>query len=76
MSDTERSTSEAAAPEGAAMEPGVTGVFAVLKEAIRGSSQDYTQGPVGRALLMLAIPMVLETALESVFGAYREPVFF
>jgi putative MATE family efflux protein len=42
--------------------------LATLKEALRGSSQDYTQGPVGRALLLLAIPMVLETALESVFA--------
>jgi putative MATE family efflux protein len=41
---------------------------ATLKEALRGSSQDYTRGPVGRALLLLAIPMVLETALESVFA--------
>ena len=44
------------------------GRLALLKEALRGSSLDYTQGPVGRALLMLAIPMVLETALESVFA--------
>jgi putative MATE family efflux protein len=44
------------------------GYFATIKEALRGSSQDYTQGPVGRALLLLAIPMVLETALESVFA--------
>src|SRR5688500_16873096 len=44
------------------------GRIALLKEALRGSSLDYTQGPVGRALLMLAIPMVLETALESVFA--------
>lgn len=44
------------------------GVFATFREALRGSSQDYTQGPVGRALLLLAIPMVLETALESVFA--------
>ena len=44
------------------------GVLALLREALRGSSQDYTQGPVGRALALLAIPMVLETALESVFA--------
>ena len=44
------------------------GALSTLREALRGSSQDYTRGPVGRSLLLLAIPMVLETALESVFA--------
>ena len=39
-----------------------------LKEAVRGSKQDFTDGPVGRALILLAIPMVLETLLESLFA--------
>ena len=39
-----------------------------LKTAVRGTSQDYTTGPVGRAVLLLAVPMVLETAMESVFA--------
>lgn len=42
--------------------------FSTLQEAIRGSRRDFTEGPVGRAVVLLAIPMVLEMALESVFA--------
>jgi putative MATE family efflux protein len=40
----------------------------LLLEAIRGSDRDYTTGPVGPALVMLAVPMVLEMAMESLFA--------
>jgi putative MATE family efflux protein len=39
-----------------------------VRAAIRGTEADYTEGPIGRALLLLAVPMVLETALESLFA--------
>src|ERR1700704_5041324 len=39
-----------------------------LWEAIRGSHQDYTAGSLNRAILLLAVPMVLEMVLESLFG--------
>src|SRR5262245_60962110 len=39
-----------------------------VREALHGSRRDYTDGPVGRAILLLAIPMVLEVILESVFA--------
>ena len=42
--------------------------WTTVREALRGSRQDYTEGPVGRSILLLAIPMVLETVLESVFA--------
>src|SRR5256885_8599034 len=45
-----------------------------VREALRGSEQDYTQGPIGRAIFLLAIPMGLEMALESVFAV--TDVFF
>src|SRR5439155_24338571 len=44
------------------------GFWAVLRDAVRGTSQDYTEGPVGRAIVLLAIPMVLEMAMESIFA--------
>ncbi len=44
-----------------------TGAWATLREAIRGSSIDYTTAPLGQAIVMLAVPMVLEMAMESIF---------
>ncbi|HEX7528942.1 MAG TPA: MATE family efflux transporter [Thermoanaerobaculia bacterium] len=48
--------------------PQSPGVLATIREALRGSHGDFTEGPVGRAVILLAIPMVLEMALESVFA--------
>jgi putative MATE family efflux protein len=39
-----------------------------IKEALRGSHQDYTAGSLNRSILLLAIPMVLEMVLESLFA--------
>src|SRR6266436_1266505 len=39
-----------------------------IREAVRGSHQDYTAGSLNRAILLLAIPMVLEMVLESLFA--------
>src|SRR5919204_3100372 len=50
------------------------GIWSDVREAIRGSEQDYTKGAIGRAILLLAIPMVLEMAMESVFAV--TDVFF
>jgi MATE family, multidrug efflux pump len=43
-------------------------LWASVWEALRGSHQDYTAGSLNRAILLLAIPMVLEMVLESLFA--------
>jgi putative MATE family efflux protein len=45
-----------------------TSSWAAIREAIRGSQQDYTEGSLRRAILLLAIPMVLEMVMESLFA--------
>jgi putative MATE family efflux protein len=43
-------------------------LWSSIREALRGSHQDYTTGSLNRAILLLAIPMVLEMVLESLFA--------
>src|SRR5438034_5443764 len=62
MMPSEQSEIAAAAPIAPA------GIWATLREAIRGSRIDYTTAPVGRAVVMLAVPMVMEMAMESIFA--------
>ncbi len=52
---------------------GARGVLALLADALRGRG-DPTRGPLGPAILLLAVPMVLEMVLESVFAVVD--VFF
>ncbi len=39
-----------------------------VRDALRGQQHDYTSGSLGRAITLLAIPMVLEMAMESLFA--------
>ena len=44
------------------------GLWSAIRESLRGSQRDYTKGPIGRSIIMLAIPMVLEMCMESIFA--------
>ena len=43
-------------------------VWADLRAALRGTNADYTRIPLKRAVLLLAVPMMLELVLESTFA--------
>lgn len=40
----------------------------LLREALRDNDEDFTTGPIRRTLALLAIPMMLEMAMESIFA--------
>src|SRR6476660_715368 len=42
--------------------------ISLLKQSLRGDEHDYTQGSIRQAIVFLAIPMILELSLESVFA--------
>ncbi len=43
-------------------------LWSAVRESLRGSNRDYTKGPIGRSIIVLAIPMVLEMCMESIFA--------
>jgi putative MATE family efflux protein len=59
-------STEIAQPPAEQTEPGF---FAAVRDAIRGAhpKYDYTEGSIGRAILLLSVPMVLEMLMESLF---------
>jgi putative MATE family efflux protein len=42
--------------------------WSLLRDAIAGVPMDFTEGNLSRAVLLLSVPMVLEMAMESLFG--------
>lgn len=47
---------------------GLASFWHVVKLSLNGEEQDYTQGSIRRAVFLLAVPMILELSLESVFA--------
>jgi putative MATE family efflux protein len=43
-------------------------VFSLIKKSLIGGEHDYTQGSIRQAIVLLAIPMILELSLEGVFA--------
>ena len=43
-------------------------ILGFVREALRDNETDFTTGPIGRSLGLLAIPMMLEMAMEAVFA--------
>ncbi len=49
-------------------QPAAPSLWQAIPDAIRGSREDYTSIPLSRAIVLLAIPMMLELVMESTFG--------
>ena len=48
--------------------PPTQSLWAAVREALAGAhGRDFTEGPIGRAIFILAVPMVLEMMMESIF---------
>ncbi|MGH9968539.1 MAG: MATE family efflux transporter [Pyrinomonadaceae bacterium] len=63
---TTTSTAEGDQPQASSSEQ--PGIWDAVRESLRGSHRDYTRGPIGRSIILLAVPMVLEMLMESVFA--------
>lgn len=46
----------------------IRSIFSLFKLALSDKEQDYTQGSIRRAVFLLAVPMVLEMVMESIFA--------
>lgn len=42
--------------------------FSLIRRALKGEHHDYTTGSISDAVVLLAIPMILEIGLESIFA--------
>src|SRR5450631_481511 len=43
-------------------------IYSIFRISLDGKQRDYTRGSISKAIFLLAIPMILELSLESVFA--------
>lgn len=43
-------------------------IYSIIRQSLSGAAMDYTQGSIRKAVILLAIPMMLEMCMESVFA--------
>jgi putative MATE family efflux protein len=48
--------------------PETQSIKSIIKEAFTGSSRDFTEGSIGSAIFILAVPMIIEMFAESLFA--------
>src|SRR6188474_1942457 len=46
----------------------LSSLLTVIRQSLRGEEHDYTKGSLPKAVILLAIPMMLEMGMESVFA--------
>src|SRR4028118_663242 len=46
----------------------ISSIYSVVKQSLQGGEMDFTTGSIRRSVILLAIPMVLEMIMESVFA--------
>ncbi|MEJ7588302.1 MAG: MATE family efflux transporter [Ferruginibacter sp.] len=46
----------------------LSSIISLIRQSLNGEQQDYTTGSIRKAVILLAIPMMLEMCMESVFA--------
>ena len=46
----------------------LSSIFSLIRQSLNGELQNYTTGSIRKAVILLAIPMMLEMCMESVFA--------
>ncbi|WP_394837091.1 MATE family efflux transporter [Pendulispora rubella] len=62
------SSQPAGHPVNEAPSRGFASAWRLVRDALRGAPIDHTTAPIGRSVVMLAIPMVMEMIMESIFA--------